>query len=492
MVDSSTENTHLEAILNTVLDGIITIDNKGIVQSFNPAAVNIFGYTPEEVIGKNVKMLMPDPYHTEHDQYISNYLETGDKKAIGLGREVSAQRKDGSVFPMELGISEMSIDGKRMFVGIIRDISERKLYIDELQSTTSFLNSVLENAVDGIITIDQYGNIQSINQAGEKIFGFTNKELLGKNIKKLMPSPYHEEHDGYLFNYLNTGKKKIIGIGREVIGLRKDGSTFPMELSVSEIEIGEQRGFAGIVRDITERKLNEEILQKRTQALERSNEELERFAYIASHDLQEPLRMVGSYTNLLERRYSDKLDDDAKEFIFYANDGAKRMQVLIQDLLAFSRVGTKGEKFIEVDCDVLIKSIFHDLKSSIIEKNCELTHDFLPTVLADKTQMRQLLQNLINNAIKYSDHERQNKIHVSAKKTATHWQFSVSDTGIGIEECYFKKIFDIFSRLHNKQEYSGTGIGLAICKKIVERHGGKIWLESIPDTGSIFHFTIKI
>jgi hypothetical protein len=234
------------------------------------------------------------------------------------------------------------------------------------------------------------------------------------------------------------------------------------------------------------------LLQRETeqrQELARSNADLEQFAYIASHDLQEPLRMVTSYLQLLQKRYRDKLDADADEFIAYAVDGATRMQRLIQDLLSYSRVSTRGQPFKTVNGDRALRDALDNLKMAIAETNAIVTFDPLPQVMADGIQLTQLFQNLIANAIKFR-REIPLKIHVGVKKSDENWLFSVSDNGIGIEEQYFEKIFLIFQRLHRRTNYPGTGIGLAICKKIVERHGGKIWLESKPDLGSIFYFTM--
>lgn len=360
----------------------------------------------------------------------------------------------------------------------------------ESEKTNAFLEGILENAVDAIVSIDIKGNILSANSATVKLFGYSTEEMLGQNVKMLMPAPYKDAHDSYLSKYAETGKREIIGVGREVTGQRKDGSTFPMVLSVSENKIGESHSFTGLIRDITEQKNIIEQLQERQDELSRSNEELERFAYVASHDLQEPLRMVSSYTNLLAMRYKDKIDDDANDFINYATDGAKRMQVLINDLLVFSRLNSKNNEFSTINTDELCEEVLDILDVTIDEANALITKDVLPTIKGDEVQIKQLIQNLISNAIKYGSTDHRNDIHISAIKKEDCWEFSISDKGIGIDEQYFEKIFIIFKRLHGNTAYSGTGIGLAICKKIVERHHGKIWLESSLGQGATFYFTL--
>ena len=230
-------------------------------------------------------------------------------------------------------------------------------------------------------------------------------------------------------------------------------------------------------------------LQQAVIELERSNRDLEQFAYVASHDLQEPLRMVSNYTQLMARRYQGKLDKDADEFIGYAVDGATRMQTLINDLLAFSRVGTKGGEFEATDCEGVLDRTLRSLQVSIDQSGAQVTHDRLPTVTASAGQLGQVLQNLIGNAIKFRGQEPP-RIHVSAGPNGEGCTFSVRDNGIGIAAEYYDRIFVLFQRLHGREEYQGTGIGLAICKKIVERHGGHIRLESQPGKGSTFYFTL--
>jgi len=244
-------------------------------------------------------------------------------------------------------------------------------------------------------------------------------------------------------------------------------------------------------KEIAERKQAETKLHLYASELERSNQELQQFAYVASHDLQEPIRMVASYTQLLAKRYKGKLDSDADEFIAFAVDGATRMQVLINDLLAYSRVGTGGKEFEMTNCDAILENTLVNLQKAVEESGTKVTHDPLPTVMADDVQFIQLFQNLIGNAIKFHGKDL-SLIHISAERNDSKWLFSVRDNGIGIDQDYADRIFVIFQRLHGRGEYPGTGIGLAICKKIVERHDGHIWVESEPGVGSTFYFTIPM
>lgn len=243
--------------------------------------------------------------------------------------------------------------------------------------------------------------------------------------------------------------------------------------------------------EVAERKLAEEALRQKTQELARSNSELEQFAYVASHDLQEPLRMVSSYTQLLEQRYNDLLDERGRKYIYYAVDGANRMQRLINDLLAYSRVGTRGKSLAATDANVALGDAILNLASAIEQSQAMVTHDPLPFVQADRSQLTQVFQNLIGNGIKFRG-QAGPRVHVSAERRANRVIFSVRDNGIGIEPQHFERIFVIFQRLHSREDYPGTGIGLALCKRIVERHNGTMWVESQMDGGSTLYFSLSL
>ncbi len=288
---------------------------------------------------------------------------------------------------------------------------QHKTVAEELAQAEEWMRSVVDHVLDGIITINESGTVESFNPAAERVFGYPASEVIGKNVKLLMPEPYHSEHDRYLTNYLDTGQAKIIGIGREVTGRRKDGTTFPMDLAVSGFRLGDRRYFTGIIRDITERKHAEAELKATAEELARSNIDLQQFAYVASHDLQEPLRAVAGCVQILQRRYKDQLDARADELIGHAVDGVRRMQVLINDLLAYSRVGTRGKDFEPTDCQDVLNRALTNLAVAVNEAQAVITHDQLPTVRADGTQLVQLFQNLLGNAIKFRG-QQQCEIHV--------------------------------------------------------------------------------
>jgi PAS domain S-box-containing protein len=324
----------------------------------------------------------------------------------------------------------------------------------------------------------------------ESLFGYTRPELIGESADMLVPMRLRAGRGTDQLGFFQTPKRRAMGEGRELFGLRKDGTEFPVEISLSPLEDPTGSSVTAAIRDITDRKRAEEHLVQTIAELKRSNDELEQFAYVTSHDLQEPLRMVSSYTQLLAKRYKGRLDGDADEFIAFAVDGSTRMRRLIQDLLAYSRAGTSGEPVGDIASADALREALENLGGAMKEAAAVVTHDPLPTVTMNHLQLVQIFQNLIGNAIKYRGADAP-RIHVTAQSVNGQGHvFSVRDNGLGIDPQQFGRIFVIFQRLHGRDAFSGTGLGLAICKKLVERQGGRIWVDSEPGHGSTFHFAL--
>jgi len=368
------------------------------------------------------------------------------------------------------------------------EISERRRVEEALRESEEKYRTILENIEDGYYESDLVGNLTFFNDSICRIWQYPREELLSLNNRQYMDQENARKAFQAYNKVYRTGEPGKV-CDYEII--RRDGTRRCIEASVSlrKDSSGKPIGFRGIIRDVTERKEAEEALKVKTEELARSNRDLEQFAYVASHDLQEPLRMVTSYVQLLAQRYNGKLDSDADEFISFATDGASRMRKLINDLLTYSRVKTQGKALEPTDCETVLNESLDNLKMAIEENSALVTHDSLPTVMADNPQLVELFQNLIGNAIKFRGNEPP-RIHVSAGRNGSGWIFSVRDNGIGIAPEYSKRIFIIFQRLHNREKYAGTGIGLAICQKIVERHGGRIWVESEVGKGTTFYFTL--
>jgi len=349
------------------------------------------------------------------------------------------------------------------------------------------LAPVLDILPDAILIAGADGRIVLANRRAEELFGYGAGGLVGRSVEDLVPARYRQAHAAHRAGYHHRPQVRLMGERRELWALRADGSEFPAEISLSPLDGG--RLVVSAVRDVSERRRIQEALERRTRELARSNAELEQFAYVASHDLQEPLRMVASYAQLLERRYGDRLDEDAREFIRYMVEGARRMRDLINDLLDYSRVGRRGRPFAPVSLETVLEEVLAALEPAITETEARITCGPLPELRADEAQMRQLFQNLLSNAIKFRGEEPP-RVHVGARREGALWHITVEDNGIGIDPQYAERIFLLFQRLHTQREYPGTGIGLAICKKIVERHGGRIWVDTDRRRGAAFHLVL--
>jgi PAS domain S-box-containing protein len=387
-------------------------------------------------------------------------------------------------------LASVTFTALRDTAGTLRGFSEFSHDLSESKESEAKYRGLLEAAPDAMVVVNQNGEIVLLNLQAEKQFGYHRDELVGQKVKNIIPVGFAERLIADDLRSAEDALAQQIGTGIELIARRKDGSAFPIELMLSPLRSAEGTLVTAAIRDITARRAAAANLLQKVDELKRSNEELEQFASIASHDLQEPLRMVASYTQLLSRRYKGKLDSDADEFIAFAVDGAGRMQRLIQDLLAYSRVGTRGSALLDISSEDALRQALLNLRGAIEESGALVTHDPLPAVSADETQLIQLFQNLVGNAIKYQG-PGVPKVHIAvARGGGKKWAFSVQDNGLGIEPQYFEKIFGMFQRLHKREAFAGTGIGLAICKKIVEQHGGRISVDSKPGHGSTFRFAL--
>ncbi len=510
-------------LLSKVNDAVIGTDSNFNITYWNKGAELMYGFTESEALGKgSVELLSPKYAPGERERIISELNDKGSSITI-----IHTKHQNGNEIIVEVNSTRILDEYGKIsgYVVVYRDITEHK----RAEETIKQQADLIRMSFDAIIVGKFDGGIESWNDGAEKLYGYSESEAVGHAVHQLLsttfPIPWSRIEfelknggiwEGELQHYTKSGQKVIVSSRIQVVK-RDDGTEALLETN----------------RDITQRKkmevhnknlleeekqLSEELiatneeLQATTEELRTSNEELiyaqnslrdiinklkisnrelEQFAYVASHDLQEPLRMVSSFTQLLERRYKDQLDDDADDYIGFIVEGAQRMKNLIDDLLTFSRLNTEIREFEIVLMEVALDDVLTNLKASIKENNAQITHDTLPTIKGDPLQINQLLQNLIANAIKFHG-ENQPIIHISAHEFGKDWLFSISDNGIGIEQHHQEQIFNIFKRLHTRDEYEGTGIGLSICKRIVQKHGGKIWVESEPGKGTTFYFTIPI
>lgn len=356
------------------------------------------------------------------------------------------------------------------------------------------LRAIIETAIDGIITIDSKGKIESANPAAAKLFGYAIEELIGQPVTMLMPEPYRSEHGGYMRRYQAGAPPKIIGIGREVPGVRKNGETFPFRLAVSEIELEDgSKLYTGMIHDLTEQKATEEQLRRYAAELERSNRDLEDFAYISSHDLQEPLRKIQAFGSRIQAKEAHLLSEQGRDYLDRMLNAAGRLQTLINDLLTFSRVSTKAQPFMSISLSNVLNEVIDDLEVAIEQAGASIHRHELAEVEGDPTQIRQLFQNLLSNALKFRRSDERMTIRVTGEliqekdEAPPMIRISFEDNGIGFEQKYADRIFNIFQRLEG-QRFQGSGVGLAICKRIVTRHGGRI--EAFGERGSGSKFVV--
>jgi PAS domain S-box-containing protein len=399
-------------------------------------------------------------------------------------------RKDGTTFPALTHGSAIERDGVVAGMrGIVFDISELKKTEQALRKSEERFRTLLKSLHEGIWVLDKDDLTTFVNPRMAEMLSYTEEEMLGKSVYSF--THIDDEWQNKTADYM-VRRKQGISEQIEYELLRKDGEVVYALLETSPI-LDENDNYTGSiagVQDITERKLAEERLKQAMGELDRSNKELEQFAYVTSHDLREPLRMMTSFSQSLEKRYKGKLDQTADEYINFIVDGAARMQKLIDDILFFSRVTTRALPFESVGMEKILQDTLENLRASIEKTKAKITHEKLPVVQADPSQMIQVMQNLIGNAIKFHKNDELPAVHISAALEGREWIFSVKDNGIGIDPELFDRVFNLFQRLHPQNKYPGTGVGLAVAKKIVQRHGGRIWVESQPDQGSTFYFSI--
>ncbi len=467
-----------QAIVEATPNAIVLVNKEGKIAYTNNQTEKLFGYSRFELVGQMVEMLIPERFHRHHSQFRAGFFASPETRAMGSGRELFAIRKDKIEFPVEIGLNPLvTIDGTMVLVSII-DITNRKKADERFRL-------VVESAPNAMILVNKEGNITLINKQTEELFGYDRRELIGHKLETLIPQRFRDGHPKHRDVFFTSPTVRSMGAGRELFAARKDGSEFPVEIGLNPIETDDEMVVLASIIDITERKKHEAFVK-----LELKNKELEHFNYIASHDLQEPLRTVSNYIQILEEDFSNQLNGEAMAHLQTISDATKRMRVLVRSLLDFSRLG-QGQKLVPIDCTLLVRDVITDLNGIIQNTGAVINLENLPKIIGYETELRQLFQNLINNAIKFRQKSIPPKIIIGCKKNSLYSEFYLADNGIGIDSRHFGRIFHIFQRLNSASEYEGYGIGLANCKKIAEIHGGSIWVESELGVGSVFKFTIS-
>ena len=496
----------LMAILEAAVDGIVVINERGIIESVNPAVTKLFGYTPDRLLGQNVKMLMPDPYHTEHDQYLRNYLTSGLKKVIGIGREVLGRRSDGTSFPIHLAVNEILVDGSRKFAGIVRDISSQIL--SEMQ-----FRQVVDSAPNGLLMIDPHGTIMMVNKQVEAMFGYSREELLGNRVEMLMPERFRSNHSTYRRGYFSGPTSRAMGVGRDLPGLRRDGSEFPVEIGLNPIDTPQGRLALASIVDISGRKRMEDALAKAAEDLEEKNRELSEtrdmalragqaktdFLATMSHEIRTPMNGVLGMTTLL---LDTTLTAEQRDYLQTLRSSSESLLRIINDILDFSKIeaGKFTIEHIPFDLRLTIEDTLDILAPTAQGRQLELVGlidaQTPRTVVGDPGRIRQILTNLVGNAIKFTEH---GEVLIQVLQTdedpgSVVLRFEVIDTGIGLSPEAQAKMFQAFTQADSStaRKYGGTGLGLTICKRLVELMGGTIGLQSFAGQGTCVWFTIRL
>ncbi|WP_299214057.1 PAS domain-containing sensor histidine kinase [uncultured Aquimarina sp.] len=462
---------------------LILVNDEGKIAYVNHYTEKLFQYSRSEIIGQKVEVLMPARFERYHPGFVQSFFQTPQFRRMGEGRELFALKKDKSEFPVEIGLNPIVTMNGNMVLASIIDISERKKAEERFRL-------VVESAPSAMVLVNKKGEIVLVNTQTEKLFGYHRGDLIGQKIELLIPDEIKKQHPKYRKEFNKNPQTRAMGASRDLFAINRDGKKFQVEIGLNPLDTFDGKMVLASIIDITERKNNEENTRRYTKKLEAKNKELEQFSYIASHDLQEPLRSITGLTQILKEDHQGQLDAEAQNILSYLQESTNRMNELIKGLLDYGRLGKKSVVE-EINCNELIDTVLKDMKISIEESNTSIEVEQLPVLFGYKLELRLLFQNLISNAIKFKRNTTNPNITISAKKKTPGWLFSIADNGIGIDMKFKEKIFTIFQQLNPKELYKGTGIGLSHCKKIVDLHDGDIWVESQLDEGSTFYFTIN-
>jgi PAS domain S-box-containing protein len=480
-----------EQLLEFAPDGIVGLRDDGRIALVNAQTEAIFGYAREELLGEPVELLVPERFRAGHPDHRTGYFTDARTRPMGAELELFGLRRDGSEFPAEISLSSIETEDGLLAVAAIRDVSDR-------EAAERRFEQLLEFAPDGIVGLGRDGRIELVNAQTEALFGYARDELIGEPVELLVPERFRAVHPGHRTRYFGDPLRRPMGADLELFGLRRDGTEFPAEISLSSIGGGDGMLAIAAIRDITDRKQTEQEKQllehrvrERTGELESANRELEAFSYSVSHDLRAPLRGIDGFSRLLLEEHAAELPPDAQRYLGLVRKSAQHMGGLIDGLLVFARLGQQQVDKRDVDLEALARRVITDLEADCGDRHIEITVGALPRVFADPTLLRQVLFNLVSNAVKYTQNCESAKIELGATEGEDGPVVFVRDDGVGFDMRYADRLFQVFQRLHRAEDYEGTGIGLALAARIIERHGGRIWAQSAPDAGATFFFTLE-
>lgn len=477
-------------LLEAAPDGMVIVDHEGTIVMVNAQMEKLFGYNRDEVIGKRVEMLVPVRFKDVHPFHRGQYGRNPHPRPMGVDLDLYGLRRNGTEFPVEISLSPMESEDDNLIIAAIRDITDRKRAEEKFRG-------LLESAPDAMVVVDQKGLIVVVNSQTERMFGHDRVEIIGEPVEILVPKRFRKKHAKHRYGYYGEHPTRPMGVGLDLFGLRKNGTEFPVEISLSPLETEDGLLVSAAIRDVTQRrrmeedvqKLNEDLKQRAAQ-LEAANKELEAFSYSVSHDLRAPLRSIDGFSHVVLEDYGEQLPEDARSYLERVRAAAQRMAVLIDDLLNLSRVTRTALQPRFINLSKMAEDILHSLQESHPARQVDLSLAPDLMVEADPHLMNIVLENLLNNAWKFTSKQERAIIEFGQKDHVKERTFYVRDNGVGFDMAYADKLFGVFQRLHSVSEFPGTGVGLATVQRIISIHGGRIWAESAEGKGTTFYFTL--
>jgi PAS domain S-box-containing protein len=483
------DSEHLALIVEAAPIAIVITDAVGVLRLVNGRAQALFGYESGELLGQTLEMLLPERFRGAHPALRAGYTAAASSRPMGAGRDLFGLHKNGREMPIEIGLSPFQTPEGLLVLAALIDISERK-------QSEEHLRLIIDAAPNAKIMVDSSGQITLVNTEAERLFGYTRFELLHRPVEVLLPERFRRGHARLRASYLNAPSARRMGAGRELYGLHRDGSEFPIEIGLGPIKTPKGQFVLASIIDIAERKHAESLrlanagMLAQNAELEALNDELESFSYSVSHDLRAPARAIHGYARMLEKRYAESFDAEGKRLLNVVLGEASRMGVLIDEILELSRLGRREMRITSLDMDVLVRGIVYDMVRRSDANGVVFQIEALPRAFGDLLQLQRVWENLLSNAVKYSRESSPPTVRVWGESDGEKVVYHVEDNGVGFDMKYAHKLFAVFARLHASDKFAGTGVGLAIVHRVIMRHHGKIWADAKVGRGARFSFSL--
>jgi PAS domain S-box-containing protein len=489
ITDRKRAESKFRDLLESAPDAIVIVNEQGRIVLTNAQTEKLFGYPRQELLDQPAEILVPHRFHGEHSNHRDEYSHSPRPRSMGAGLDLYGRRKDGTEFPVEISLSPLETSEGKLISSAIRDITDRK------RAESKFRN-LLESAPDAMVIVNEQGRIVLTNAQTEKLFGYPRQELLDQPVEILIPHRFHGEHAGHRENYSHSPRPRAMGADLELYGRRKDGSEFPVEISLSPLETGQGKLISSAIRDVTKRRQAEQEAELHRQELARSNadlaavnQELEAFSYSVSHDLRAPLRHIDGFARILKEEHAAELSEKAQRYLDRVLHGASHMGHLVDDLLNLAKIGRRELARQRTKLDTLVRETLADLPGTE-NRSVEWRIEPLPEVDCDPGLLKLVFINLLGNALKFTRSRQPAVIEIGTRDSTGITTIFVRDNGVGFDPQYADKLFGVFQRLHRQEDFEGTGVGLATVQRIVRKHGGEVWAESEPDRGATFFFSL--